>query len=71
MNNYCQFISVLSIYKFLAKNTSILTLLGLSELWGFEIIFLEVLKTRSDAALDALMHRYFLAKSERVGYDDE
>ena len=30
-----------------------------------------MLKTRSEAALDALMLRYFLASSESVGYDDE
>ena len=47
------------------------SLCGLSEAHCFETICPDVLKTRSEAALDALIIRYFLASSESVWYDDE
>ena len=54
-------------YKFLDRNVSILTLVGFKQVRLLVTMFPELLKVRSDALLEAQIHKYFLAISAKTG----
>ena len=52
------------------RKTNIFSLLGLSKVLFLDATCPDVLNNRSDAQLDAQMHKYFLASLTKVGYAD-
>ena len=54
-------------YKFLAKNTNMLTKCGFREDCLSDKIYTDVLNSLSDATLVAQMHRYFVARTAKLG----
>ena len=56
--------------RFLAKKTSMFSLSGLRDRRFFEAMCPEVLKSLSEAELDAQMHKYFLANLAKIGKPD-